>query len=390
MKRYRFLYGGVVLVTIGLLLFYTSAYLFGLAVAELVLPVVLYGMLRMETIQLQTELVAPHGCIAGEACPMYLEFQGRTPFAATGMIRVCLEFRNNLYGRRDREELWIPSAHKKLRYEVAFQAVVCGEEEIVCREIILYDILGLTSVHVQPMTTKRLIVSPRPVPVQLLSGAVSSDRREGEKYDYRKKGNDTSEVFDLREYQPGDDVRSIHWKLSSKFEHLVVKEAGYSSHFDMMVLFDGGMSTDGKHWDETVIAGALDFTAAFSQKLLELQRPHYIAQVLQGKFVQNEVSSFENFIQHLQQGVEFTLPEKTGEALSHFMVRHMEKDFSKLIYITNGRFPEAFYRLAEETDVTGICITDESGEIRTAEKGKSTLIEIPLNYLYDETHYIFI
>lgn len=390
MKKYRFLYGGVLLITAVLLFISTNAYLFGLMMVEILIPIVLYVLLRIETMTITTDLSAPHGCTAGESCPMFFEFHGKTPLAAAGMIRVVLEFKNKLYGRSVTEELKIPSAYKKIRYEVAFQAMVCGEEEIICKEIVFYDILGLTSIRVSPLTARRMMVSPRPVPVQLLPGTVSSNRREGEQFDYRKRGNDTSEVFDLREYQPGDDVRSIHWKLSSKFDDLIVKESGYSAHFDTIVLFDGGIKTGKAICDETVISGAMDFATTFSRKLLEMQRPHYIALLLQDTFVQKEVGSFDSFIQIVQQNMGIGLPEQTGGVLAHFMVRHMERDFSKILYIVNGEFPEEIYRLAEEVDVTGICITDKDDEIKTVEKGQGTLIEIPLKHLYDETHYIFV
>lgn len=390
MKKYRFLHGGILLITIGLLFFYTNTYLFGLVVVELLLPMLLYVLLRLETVGIATELTLPHGCTAGDTCPMYFEFRGKTPLAATGMIRVVLEFNNKLYSRSTTEELRIPSAYKKIRYEVLFQTMACGEEEIICKEIIFYDILGLTSIRIQPLTTRRVMVSPRPVPVQLLSGSVPSDQREGEQLDYQKRGNDTSEVFDLREYQPGDDVRSIHWKLSSKLDHLIVKESGYSSHFDTIVLFDGGLKTGKKQWDETVISGAMDFSTTFSRKLLELGRPHYVSLILKEAFAQKEVQSFDEFVQLVQQNMGIGLPEQTGGALAHFMIRHMEKDFSKILYIVNGEFPEELYRLAEDVDVTAICITDHGEEIKTVEKGRSTLIEIPLEHLYRETHYIYV
>lgn len=44
--------------------------------------------------------------------------------------------------------------------------------------------------------------------------AVSQGMNEAE--ESRKKGHDFSEVVDVREYQPGDKLQNIHWKLSAK------------------------------------------------------------------------------------------------------------------------------------------------------------------------------
>ena len=39
-----------------------------------------------------------------------------------------------------------------------------------------------------------------------------------------KKGDDPSEIFDIREYVDGDKIQRIHWKLTGKTGHLMVKE----------------------------------------------------------------------------------------------------------------------------------------------------------------------
>lgn len=43
---------------------------------------------------------------------------------------------------------------------------------------------------------------------------------------YRPKhGGGFSEIHDLRQYRPGDNLRDIHWKLSAKTDDLIVREA---------------------------------------------------------------------------------------------------------------------------------------------------------------------
>lgn len=51
-----------------------------------------------------------------------------------------------------------------------------------------------------------------------------------------KRGNDFSEVNDVREYIPGDKLMSIHWKLSAKRDILMVKDRVSMSDRQMVIL----------------------------------------------------------------------------------------------------------------------------------------------------------
>lgn len=390
MKKYRLIYGSMVLLTLLLLFLFGNTYLFALAIMEIALVVVLYGLLRIETISMSSKLHVNQGCVVGEQCPMYFEFQGKTPFIATGVVRVVLEFRNALYGTSTVQELRIPSTHKKSRYEIDYHPQTCGEEHISCKEIVLYDVFGIVSMRLTPMTEKMVVVVPQSVPIQLLDQTVSSGNSEGEQNDYRKRGNDFSEVFDLREYQTGDDVRAIHWKLSSKIDKLVVKEAGYSTHYDTVVLFDVGLGNGEIRWEDPVLSGAMDFAITFSEKLLEIGRAHYVVSLMNHNLELKEVSSYNQLVQFVHQSMGVCLPERTGETLAHFLLESMQNHFSRILYITAGEFPEELYRLAQETEVTAVCITDKTEEVGTVEKGKSNLIEIPRDELYEHVHYFYV
>lgn len=48
-----------------------------------------------------------------------------------------------------------------------------------------------------------------------------------------RKGSDASEMFDIRDYVPGDDIRTIHWKLSGKTDELIVRQASAPSHYNI-------------------------------------------------------------------------------------------------------------------------------------------------------------
>lgn len=55
---------------------------------------------------------------------------------------------------------------------------------------------------------------------------------------HRLRGDDPGEIGNLREYRPGDGLKSVHWKLSSKAQDLLIKEYETDLHRRVYVLCD--------------------------------------------------------------------------------------------------------------------------------------------------------
>ena len=84
-----------------------------------------------------------------------------------------------------------------------------------------------------------------------------------------RPGGGPGEDYDLRDYRPGDPLRSVHWKLSSKRDELVVRETLEPRQTTLVLTYD--------HFGAPA---ALDQTfarlCALSWALLERGRPHHI------------------------------------------------------------------------------------------------------------------
>lgn len=98
------------------------------------------------------------------------------------------------------------------------------------------------------------------------------------------KGSDLSEVFSLRAYEPGDELRRIHWKLSEKTDQLVVREASLPLDNALLVF-----------WDKSVLSstGSLDIPEcadAMAQVVLALMEELVRAGVM-FEMSSNDVSS---------------------------------------------------------------------------------------------------
>ena len=84
-----------------------------------------------------------------------------------------------------------------------------------------------------------------------------------------RPGGGPGEDYDLREYRVGDPLRSVHWKLSSKKDELVVRETLEPQQAAIVVTYDHfGPSEE--------LDRAFAQLWALSRWLLQQDRPHHI------------------------------------------------------------------------------------------------------------------
>lgn len=115
----------------------------------------------------------------------------------------------------------------------------CGQLRCVITEYAISDWLGLVFFSVKP---ERLMAQVSILP-RLLTVTADTERNgrgegENEEVMTEKKGDDALEVISVREYEPGDRMQSIHWKLSAKAEEFFVREYGSSVNREMTLLLD--------------------------------------------------------------------------------------------------------------------------------------------------------
>lgn len=96
----------------------------------------------------------------------------------------------------------------------------CGCMVISYDRLFVYDYLGLFCRRLRKGDSTRVYIIPKPVPARtppsFEQGTVSAWKP--------KPGGGFSENHDLRLYRPGDDLRSIHWKMSAKTHKLIYRE----------------------------------------------------------------------------------------------------------------------------------------------------------------------
>ena len=130
-----------------------------------------------------------------------------------------------------------PKGTEELRFLVESRR--CGQITAAVEKAGLLDICGIFAV---PLKTENISARTTVLPDMFAPGIdlalASSMPEESDSYAPGCRGNDLTEIFQLREYAPGDDLRRIHWKMTAKTDRLIVREASLPLQRSLLVFWD--------------------------------------------------------------------------------------------------------------------------------------------------------
>lgn len=118
---------------------------------------------------------------------------------------------------------------------ILLQSRYCGRLRVRISRFTLLDYLGMLPMQAPANAEARLTILPNLFPMDADMTARPAYADDGAS---DRRGEDRNEVYQLREYRPGDDIRQIHWKLSSKLDELILKEASQPESRSLLVFWD--------------------------------------------------------------------------------------------------------------------------------------------------------
>lgn len=173
----------------------------------------------------------------GEEFPVHLLLQNPTWLGVMN-CKVLLSVSNLFYETTREHEIRVPIRAKKgqvITYPITVSK--CGMIEFRIQSIMLEDFLGFVMFRRECLSPYVVTVLPnREAEVETNMDGYTQGMTEVE--ESTKKGSDFSEVQDVREYQPGDKMQNIHWKLSVKKDILMVKERVSMSSKQLFLLLE--------------------------------------------------------------------------------------------------------------------------------------------------------
>jgi uncharacterized protein (DUF58 family) len=120
-------------------------------------------------------------------------------------------------------------------YNYKFKARHVGIVNVSVLRVTAMDYMKMFRRSVDCRYERKLVVHPQPMDLTDTQHSVIEDIELIRQSFYE---NDNTEVVDLREYQQGDPLGRIHWKLSSLGEEFVVKQFGENVKCTVRIIVD--------------------------------------------------------------------------------------------------------------------------------------------------------
>lgn len=253
------------------------------------------------------------------------------------MLRAVVESRNLLTGETVVEEIPLAAApHSGASCALRLSALRCGRIRLTVERLRVCDIFGFVSFSVAVDAKTKSLLLPEMFPMEVTVAKNSVIEPECDTFSPYKAGNDPSETFGIRDYEPGDALRSIHWKLTGKFDRLVIRESSLPVNESVLILFER-ICPPGCNFASADVRCALgEIAVSLSQELTERNIAHTMGwlRAENGTFLGHRVDSEESF--QIIMAELLSVYEMKGEenTIESYLKTNEVNTYSNIVYIS--------------------------------------------------------
>lgn len=324
----------------------------------------------------------------GQNLTVIFDVTNKRPLLAANSVMIDMNIHNSMFDTEENYQLKCILSHDKNQFKMDIPAEQCGKLTFSCTGIFVSDLLNLIKRRIKVFEPAYTVVYPKPVSLEL----EMSENTEGHTVDGRiiqnKKGSDSSEMYDIREYVPGDDVRAIHWKLSSKTDELILRQASNPAHYDVAVLPDFGLDRLKTEVSLEEMGMAVDICAQIAEKFI-LNHTFFCMLIPTRLGLESvEVRSVSDLERMKTQWMSFKIQENSGDGLKYFQMDHLEQKFPRLIIVSAGRYQALFKGLEYQMGISLVNIVKDIQKQQTQISGHCEITELPLTQEENETYRI--
>jgi|GEM_PF-5224829 len=261
------------------------------------------------------------------------------------LVRVLFRYDNLMFFNVKRNLSLVILPRKTKLLSIPMKCRYRGQYTVGVEGIQLFDLLGIFSFPLPFEGSGDLTVYPQIIDISRKLPMYTSNHVTGLDEDY-------TTIMDLRQYNMGDSMKIIHWKLSAKSSEIIVKKfAGISKTSDTVFIDTYGLGSQTlakRIYEDAIIEAGVALVYAFTTKGMATDLI-YTAETNRNSIYQN--ASFDQLYAQLAQtefSESFSLPAAIHEYIE-------QSDTGSRLWVVCGQLNELLFnvlcRAAQQRDV---------------------------------------
>ncbi|MBO5303428.1 MAG: DUF58 domain-containing protein [Lachnospiraceae bacterium] len=201
-------------------------------------PFVTWGVNQVAKKNISIAFFAPSSMEKNEKISVTIVVENTGCIPVAGVFCV-VEITNLFTGETDKKDILL-AAPAKSQMEKALQITSshCGYLQVKIVKIHVLDWMGFLPIACEKKAKKKISILPDTFSMHLYLSRAMAEMENAEYWSGSEKGLDQTEIFALREYAEGDSLKQMHWKLSSKQQKMIVKEASMPMVKSLLIFWD--------------------------------------------------------------------------------------------------------------------------------------------------------
>ena len=281
--------------------------------------------------RITARLNVPDACESGTPAELGLELKNRglLPFLR---VRADIGAENMLTGEvLELRQSAALMGRDSLGVKLELRSKYCGAIHLSLRRLRVYDLFGIFRFRVRCADSGTLLVVPAVFDIRLIYPEATSSAADSDEYSQLRPGRDPSEVFQIRDYAEGDSPRQIHWKLSTKYERLVVKDPGLPLERYVLMMWERGNPDESAEQTDALLRVLVSVCRALTQQSIgcRLIWPEQASELCADHTVRSEEELYELLPKLLEAG------SCNGSVVERFLRQYGPEKEKRVLYLSS-------------------------------------------------------
>lgn len=359
----RVIYTVTLLASVAAFIVTDSAIALFVMICVIAMPFASLLMLAVAKRRVKFDFYVRESCIRGGVLELTMKAK-ITPRLLVGSVKVEMDVENTTFGKIERKYFMFNDL-SFAPHVYDYVSADSGRIIVTVKNIKLLDIFGICAANVTCAKYAESFVSPQLYEdINITVGANRSATNSGE-MSVPVRGQDPTEIFDIRDYADGDSLRAVHWKLSTKFEELKTKDFGSTDNRKTLILVDLSRTKNDVTATDIQLNCVLDVAVSVSSSLKTGGYMHSVGWFNDGVFSCSDVSDNASFVQMVDELMSIKVEDGNAESMFYLSRAPECSGFTKIIYVSASLyFGELKNYIDAEITALSVCDDNETVNVR--------------------------